>query len=67
MLRKNPESRFVRKLLARDNEGAIEEATRKWFDLIRILDRIAAQLDTDASDSPNSGEGDRVTNADDHV
>lgn len=51
---KNPTSRFVRSIMAGASEGEIEEATRYWFEYLRLLAKLGDELadaDSAASDS----------------
>ena len=53
------ESKFVRRVMAGASEVEIEEATRRWFDFLRILGGMARRLDREARDSRESKENDR--------
>jgi hypothetical protein len=46
-----PESEFVRLLMPHASQDEIEEATRRWFAVLRVLDRIVTRRNADASDS----------------
>ena len=61
------ESKFVRRVMADATEPEIEEATRRWFDFLRILGGMARRLDQEAHDSRESNENDRFRNEPHHL
>ena len=44
---RKPQSRFVRRVMDGAGEEEIEEATERWFEFLRILDRIVERMDRD--------------------
>ena len=53
------ESKFVRRVMAGASEAEIDEATKRWFDFLRILGGMARRLDREARDSRESNGNDR--------
>jgi hypothetical protein len=46
------ESQFIRRVMNGATEADVEDATRRWFEFLKILDRITARREEQASDSP---------------
>lgn len=61
------ESHFVRRIMTDATEPEIEEATRRWFDFLRILGGMARRLDREARDSREPKENDRFRDEPRHV
>jgi hypothetical protein len=53
-----PESQFVRRVMPKATAAEIEEATRRWFAFLQILNRITNGRNTAHGDSRESRPGD---------
>ena len=46
------ESQFIQRVMSGATEADVEDATRRWFEFLKILDRIATRREEQAHDSP---------------
>jgi hypothetical protein len=59
MAPKKLESQFIQRVMCAAAEADVEDATRRWFEFLKILDRIAAGYEEHANDSHEIGSNGR--------